>query len=100
MLRRKLSSCTETLELNPSSSSSIPRFSNLNTTKSRNVTFARFSDLDTNYTQLKERQKATIMKISETKQLGDYMKEKLMGKNLKLIKESENDLMRAGGKFT
>ena len=41
------------------------------------------------------------MNISETQnKLGDYVKAKLMGKDFKLIKESENDLMRAGGKFT
>ena len=38
------------------------------------------------------------MNISETKnKLEDYMKVKLMGKDLELIKESENEIKRAGG---
>ena len=93
--------CTEKLEKGTSSSSSSnPRFSNLNTTVTRNATVARFSDYSNYHTQLKERQKSTIMNISETQnKLGDYMKAKLMGNNLKLIKESENELKRAGGKL-
>ena len=54
------------------------------------MTIARFSDLDINCIQLKERQKAQLLNLPETKQLGDYMKGKLMGRNLKIIKESEN----------
>ena len=90
-LRRKLSSCTETIELNPSSSN-IPQYSNLKTTRPRkDVTIARFSDLDINCIQLKERQKAPPMKFSEPKQLGDNMKGKLMGRNSMIIKESEKE---------
>ena len=73
----------------------------MNTTVTQNVNVARFLDYSNYQTQFKERQKSTIMNISEKQnKLGDYVKAKLMGKDLKLIKESENDLMRAGGKFT
>ena len=89
-LRRKLSSCTETIELNSSSSSNIPQYSNLKTTRPRKyVTSARFSNLDMNCIQLKERQKTPFMKLSETKQLGDYVKGRLMGRNLSIIEENE-----------
>ena len=67
-LRRKLSSCTETIELNSSSSSNINQYSNLKTTRPRKyVTSARFSNLDINCIQLKELQKTPFMKLSEKK---------------------------------
>ena len=55
-----------------------------------------------NCIQLEERQKSPIMKLSETKQLGDYMKKRLMGRDLIIIKENENknDLLEGGRKFT
>ena len=42
------------------------------------------------------------MKLSETKQLGDYMKGKLMGRSLGIIKKNENknDLLEGMRKFT
>ena len=73
----------------------------MNTTVTRIVNVARFYDYSNYHTQLKARQKSTIMNISEAQnKLGDYVKTKLIGKDLKLIKESENYLRRAGGKFT
>ena len=66
------------------------------TTVSRTVPqFARFSNHET---QSKDGPKSANMKIFETKnKLGDYMKVKLMGKYVELIKESENEIKRAGG---
>ena len=65
-------------------------FKYLNTTVSRTARFSGYK------TQSKERPKSTIMNISEKQnKLGDYVKAKLMGNDLKLIKESENELKRA-----
>merc|ERR1712215_268430 len=67
------------------------------TTVSRTVPrFARFSNHET---QSKDGPKSANMKIFETKnKLGDYMKVKLMGKCVELIRESENGIKRVGGK--
>ena len=102
-LRRKPSSCTEKLEEGTgtgkleegtSNTSSSSRFSNLNTTVSRTVRFSGYK------TQSKECPKSTIMNISEKQnKFGDYVKAKLMGNDLKLIKESENELKRVGGRL-
>ena len=100
-LRRKLSFCSETIELD-SSSSYIPQYLNLKTTLSRkNVTCARFSNYNMICVQLEKRQKPPVMNLSETNKLRDYKKKRLMGSELIGIKENENknDLLEGGGKL-
>ena len=83
------------LEEGTANTSSSSRFS-ISKTKTTVSRTARFSDHET---QSKEGLKSTNMNISETKnKLGDYMKVKLMGKYVELIKESENEIKRAGGR--
>ena len=82
------------LEEGTANTSSSSRFS-ISKTKTTVSRTARFSDHET---QSKEGLKSTNMNIFETKnKLGDYMKVKLMGKYVELIKESENEIKRAGG---
>ena len=82
------------LEEGTANTSSSSRFS-ISKTKTTVSRTARFSDHET---QSKEGLKSTNMNIFETKnKLGDYMKVKLMRKYVELIKESENEIKRAGG---